>query len=1214
MSELSTKSIQTKITHRIDSETNWEQSILIPEPGELLVYQEHGDQEDNTKVTGTYIKFGDGKNTPSNLPYVNATFQTATALKLDELGESVSQLTISSSTPLEFEYIAAEDSYAVKKFNPRYNGTAVAIPSSYNDKPVTIIKEKAFKDAGLVAISLPDTIVTIEQDAFKNCASIRSLIIPNSVEFIGKGALSGCSSIESISLPFNGETRKDVTDSQQYPFGWIFGEDEYYNSYAAAQVFYAESGSEIESAEQFDELLNQGIITLTTYYIPNSLKHITLTDTCVLAGAFSYLVSIQDITLLIEHSKLSDAAFLGCSNLQHVFLPDSDDNKLDLGFGVFMECSNLLEVPGSVTSFKPYACAYCAMLREVTTYNSNLLSTTIDIPDYCFAGCVKLEKITEGNSLATLFGGATEVRSIGEGAFMMTHSLKTIDITECEYISPGAFQLSGLEDVYLSIKNNTNGYIGTQAFYLALYIKNLTLKTEASSTISTDAFSSIADDCKVTLTGDWTLSDRAIAIENGRLVANDRLTLETSDSIIASNSELYFTSIDNSINATDCLITIASSSKDLPKISGTSNKVYLDTKKGYSDPKFLPTESICEGELFIKPAFKGSLTAINLANVQHTYYFCSKELAESQNWPITSVNPITFNYVFDLNQISLLDESGKLDGKYQDESVQQLLLTDGTPGIIYDIQDGYATCISSGTASTAGYLRIASQINTITVEALGDGTTSINSKHLICSDTIETINRNAISYDTETIVMPANVSLVKAGAFRLASNLKQVFWPAPASALNTLLEIQGSASYEQSDWSISFTAPSTGNYTITKWIGDVIHASGPFYLDGIIAENIYLVADTNYIITCPGSPRDYGEGGILQCSFAAVCIEPGNTYLTNAHHYYIGDSSNAWEYINDIPTVTVEKLSEALLSDGRRIDCFTYTDVSSRSTSISGLTEDIMNLPDTVYIIELNIPDTANGGKQVTTIAQDAARIFQRLRVKKASITGNLTLRSSMFDSNTYLETLEIREGCKEIPHRCFYGCFNLQDVSLPNSLSSIEDFAFTANDKLRKLILPENVTMIGEQAFFACSKLESISFNDKLISIGEDCFRKCVNLTSINITDNVSHLGDYCFAGCTNLSSIMLGASVTRVPYGFCQVSSLTPLPLLGLHKSIQAFSSGWRWSSSLSDLYEPESNDYESSVTNIIFTGSEAEFKDLARRPAATSIVYNVDERSIK
>lgn len=71
---------------------------------------------------------------------------------------------------------------------------------------------------------------------------------------------------------------------------------------------------------------------------------------------------------------------------------------------------------------------------------------------------------------------------------------------------------------------------------------------------------------------------------------------------------------------------------------------------------------------------------------------------------------------------------------------------------------------------------------------------------------------------------------------------------------------------------------------------------------------------------------------------------------------------------------------------------------------------------------------------------------------------------------------------------------------------------------------------VICDGAFIECDFLEEISLPDSVTSIGDGAFRECSSLTSIAIPDSVTHIGDAAFGGCASLTSIVIPDGVTSI------------------------------------------------------------------------------------
>ena len=225
--------------------------------------------------------------------------------------------------------------------------TSITIPSS-----VTNIGSSAFKDCvNLTNITIPESVTSIDRSAFNKCTGLMSITIPNSVTSIGKGAFEGCGGLTSITLPFVG-AKAGVTsnDTYQYPFGYIFGSSEYNGSYSAIQYYYGSSTSST---------------TYTTYYIPSSLKSVTVTGGNILYGAFYDCSSLTNITIPDSVTSIGGRAFYACQGLRSVIIPDgvtSIDDK------TFYLCEGLtsITIPDRVTSIGYSAFYYCKGLTSIT--------------------------------------------------------------------------------------------------------------------------------------------------------------------------------------------------------------------------------------------------------------------------------------------------------------------------------------------------------------------------------------------------------------------------------------------------------------------------------------------------------------------------------------------------------------------------------------------------------------------------------------------------------------------------------------------------------------------------------------------------------------------------------------------------------------------------------------------------------------------------------
>lgn len=207
--------------------------------------------------------------------------------------------------------------------------TKVVIPSTYNGLPVTLIAGWAFGECGgLTSIVIPDSVTDIGFCAFVECSDLISIVIPDSVISIGVQTFAYCTSLTSIIVK-EGNT-----------------------------VYHSTGNCLIETASK------TLILGCSTSIIPTDGSLISIGD-----YAFLGCSNLTSITIPNSVTEIGIGAFCDCSSLVNIVIPDS---VTEIGVGAFSDCSNLTSVTigKSVTTIGWHAFLGCSSLTSVTFENT----------------------------------------------------------------------------------------------------------------------------------------------------------------------------------------------------------------------------------------------------------------------------------------------------------------------------------------------------------------------------------------------------------------------------------------------------------------------------------------------------------------------------------------------------------------------------------------------------------------------------------------------------------------------------------------------------------------------------------------------------------------------------------------------------------------------------------------------------------------------------
>ena len=156
------------------------------------------------------------------------------------------------------------------------------------------------------------------------------------------------------------------------------------------------------------------------------------------------------------------------------------------------------------------------------------------------------------------------------------------------------------------------------------------------------------------------------------------------------------------------------------------------------------------------------------------------------------------------------------------------------------------------------------------------------------------------------------------------------------------------------------------------------------------------------------------------------------------------------------------------------------------------------------------------------------------------------TIGESAFSCCVSLTSITLPEGLKTIGDGAFFWCSGLTSITLPEGLKTIREMTFYHCSNLTSITLPEGLKTIGNKAFSWCNRLTSITLPEGLKTIGDGAFCECDSLTSITLPEGLETIGESAFSWCKSLTSITLPEGLEAIGnHAFYLCESLTSITL---------------------------------------------------------------------
>lgn len=142
------------------------------------------------------------------------------------------------------------------------------------------------------------------------------------------------------------------------------------------------------------------------------------------------------------------------------------------------------------------------------------------------------------------------------------------------------------------------------------------------------------------------------------------------------------------------------------------------------------------------------------------------------------------------------------------------------------------------------------------------------------------------------------------------------------------------------------------------------------------------------------------------------------------------------------------------------------------------------------------------------------------------------------------------------------------KSITLPNSIKTIEPYAFYGCDSLENINLPEGLTSIGHFAFYDCWKIETVKIPNSVKTIDEYAYWRCFGIKTLTFGSGVELIGYNAFNSCDKITSVTCHAlvppAVTVPPDNYEVLFSWTVFGNATLHvpqSSLEAYQTARAW-----------------------------------------------------
>lgn len=987
----------------------------------------------------------------------------------------------------------------------------------------------------IAEVILSEGVSGIGDYAFVGCKTLTSVVLADSVTRIGKHAFAQCNGVSEIDLG-------NISEIAEYAF--------------------EQSG--------LIEIQISGSATVTigndAFAGCAALKTVRLEQCTLIAGdrIWKACTGLEKLTISAGFAEIGSSLFADCTALSQVTLTGK---CLDIGAYQFSACTALtnISIPNGVTTLGSYAFQNCTGITEIT-----LPDSVTEVQAGVFSGCRGLEKIQFSKHLETIGDYAFQncilftsmvipdsVTSMGSGVFSGCNKLESLTLP---------FVGSRKEPESASQETLFAYIFGTTSYAEATAVKQYYSDSAYSTFYLPDSL------VRVTITGGKLMYGAFDHCSNIKQIS-------IPDTVTGIAPYVF----------RDCKgledIVIADGVTEIGKyaLSGCSGLASISLPENLQS---IGSAAFSDCTALEKIKLPQQITQI----ADKLFQGCTSLQGISITGQVESIGEEAFRGCKAIKNISLsakLTELGK--GAFRDCTELQRITVPAGVTVIGDYT--FSGCAALQEASIAGSVTnigayAFSKCVLLESITISETVTEIGSYAFSGCEAIKTMKlpqgiskignyafQNCMGL-TEMKV-PENTEIIGASAFSGCSALQSLSLPfvggaaeaENASASTVFGYIFGTTSYKGGTAAKQFYA-SSGSVTsyIPDSLTEVEIAGGKIWYGAFSACNH--LESIHFLTT--ESVADIGAKAFQGCAELTDITLPDGIQTIGDYAFSGCAALKAIPQMNEIKTVgsyafqncsslkgislpqSVTTINLAAFSGCSSLESMTLPFVGSSASQETASKTTLFG-----YIFG-TVNYTGAMAVQQKYASNSTATCYLPATLKKVTVTGGKILYGSFYGCSG-LTNLTLPEKVTEIGDYAFYNCGGITGMTLSKDITKIGNYAFAGCSGLTEMLLPASVEIIGNYAFQDCTSLQDISIPGKVTRISSYLFGGCTALEQISIPYGVQTIDTYAFQNCSSMTDITVPDSVSEIglaAFSGCSSLQSMTLPFVGSSSNLTSAS----------------------------------------------------------